>query len=64
MINVPFEFFDVEFENVCTLTKSELADRIILLANKLKTTDDVVILQQIEVCLMTLQEELAPEELL
>ena len=63
MINVPYEFFEVEFENVCDLTKSEMADRIILLANKLKTSDDATILQHIEVCLMTLQEQLAPEEL-
>jgi hypothetical protein len=63
MINVPYEFFEAEFENVCELTKSEMADRIILLANKLKTSDDATILQHIEVCLMTLQEQLAPEEL-
>jgi len=63
MINVPYEFFETEFENVCDLTKSEMADRIISLADKLKTSDDATILQHIEVCLMTLQEQLAPEEL-
>ena len=48
-MKVPFEFFDVDFENICDLSKEDLANRIIEFANKLKTeSNDVVNLQHIQ----------------